>query len=422
MPRASSRDRRTPVCIVRHNYYPDTHVRRDAEALVQAGYDVSVVALRRPNQPARETLNGVDVHRMPVGHRRGSALRYAWEYAAFAILAFLQVTLLHLRKRFRIVEVDNMPDPLVFTALVPKLTGARVLFYIFDNMPELLMVTRRFSERHPAVRLLAFLERISAAFADRVVVTQETARRVLQARGVPADKLVVVLNCPDEGVFVPEPPRRKERRDGAFELVTHGAILERYGVQVLIEALPAIAARVPEARLQVFGEGEHRRELEALAERKGVAHLVRFRGLVPIDELIANLRRADAGYAGMLCDNMLSNKLVEYVALGVPAVVARWSTFEHYFSDDAVAYFRPGEADDLARAIVAVHREPELARVRAERASELYRFYRWPVQRELYLGVYADLVAPGAAAAPVAGIGAAGLRRSVSGKPTTLRG
>jgi glycosyltransferase involved in cell wall biosynthesis len=291
----SDRDRRVPVCIVRHNYYPDTHVRRDAEALVQAGYDVSVIALRRPNQPARETLNGVDVHRMPVSHQRGSVLRYAWEYGAFAFLAFLQVTLLHLRKRFRIVEVDNMPDVLMFTAIVPKLTGARVVLYIFDNMPELLMVTRGFSERHPAVRLLAFLERVSAAFADRVIVTQETARGLMQARGVPASKLLAVLNCPDEGVFVPEPPRRKEAGDGTFEIVTHGAILERYGVQILIDALPAIAARVPEARLQVFGEGEYRRELEALAERKGVAHLVRYRGLVPIQELIAKLRRADVG-------------------------------------------------------------------------------------------------------------------------------
>jgi glycosyltransferase involved in cell wall biosynthesis len=288
-----------------------------------------------------------------------------------------------------------MPDALVFTALVPKLTGARVLFYIFDNMPELLMVTRGFSERHPAVRLLALVERISATFADRVVVTQETARRVMQARGVPADKLLVVLNCPDEGTFVPEPPRGKPSGDGAFEIVTHGAILERYGNQVLIEALPAIAAQVPQARVQIFGEGEYRRELEALAERKGVADRVHFRGLVPIRELIANLRRADVGYAGMLCDNMLSNKLVEYVALGVPAVVARWSTFEHYFSDDSVAFFRPGDADDLARAILAVHAQPDAARSRAERASELYRSYRWPVQREVYLGVYADLLAPG---------------------------
>ena len=391
MPRASS-GRNVPVCVVRHNYYPDTHVRRDAEALAQAGYDVSVVALRRPGQPGRERLNGVDVHRLPVGHRRGSVLRYAWEYAAFALLAFLQVTLLHLRKRFRIVEVDNMPDALVFTALVPKLTGARVLFYIFDNMPELLTVTRSYSARHPAVRLLAFVERHSAGFADRVIVTQETARRLLERRGVAPEKLLVVLNCPDESVFVPTPPRRKEQGD-AFEIVTHGAIIERYGVQVLVEALADVAAEVPEARLQVFGEGEYRRELEALAERRGVAHLVRFRGLVPIDELIANLLRADVGYAGMLCDNMLSNKLVEYVALGVPAVVARWSTFEHYFSDDAVAYFRPGDPADLARAIVSVYRQPELARARADRARALYGSYRWPVQREVYLGAYADLLA-----------------------------
>src|SRR5687768_12649774 len=98
------------VCIVRHNYYPDTHVRRDAEALAGAGYDVSVISLRRPNQPAREMLNGVAVHRLPVQHYRGSVLRYVWEYSSFLILAFLMVSWLHLRKGFRVVEVDNMPD------------------------------------------------------------------------------------------------------------------------------------------------------------------------------------------------------------------------------------------------------------------------------------------------------------------------
>ena len=47
----------------------------------------------------------------------------------------------------------------------------------------------------------------------------------------------------------------------------------------------------------------------------------------PQGELLAALARADVGYVGMLCDLMLSNKLVEYVATGVPAVVARWPTF-----------------------------------------------------------------------------------------------
>ena len=51
--RSNSAEGHPAVCIVRHNYYPDTHVRRDAEALARAGYAVHVVALRRGLKPVR---------------------------------------------------------------------------------------------------------------------------------------------------------------------------------------------------------------------------------------------------------------------------------------------------------------------------------------------------------------------------------
>lgn len=390
--------RRPAVCIVRHNYYPDSHVRRDAEALARAGYAVHVVALRRAGQLAREELGGVAVHRLPVEHRRGAARRYAWEYLAFAALAFLTVARLHFRHRFRVVEVDNMPDVLVFSALVPKLLGARVILYIFDNMPELYQVIRRAGPRHPAVRFLAALERISAAFADRVIVTQETARRVVIGRGVPAAKVAVVLNSADEAVFHPRPRLLRPRPAGSFAIVTHGVLLKRYGVQTLLDALPLVAKRLPGVHLTVFGEGEYRGALEERARRNGVADRVAFGGYAPLDELLAGLMDADLGYVGMLCDLMLSNKLVEYVALGVPAVVARWPTFEHYFPPDTVAYFAPGDARALAQAILDAAAHPEASRARAARASLVYGGYRWPVQRERYLGIYDDLLArPGPA-------------------------
>jgi glycosyltransferase involved in cell wall biosynthesis len=390
-------ERKSAICIVRHNYYPDTHVRRDAEALVLAGYDVSVIALRRPGQPAQEVLNGVEVRRLPVEHIRGSALRYAWEYSAFALLAFLTVTWLHLRKRFRIVEVDNMPDILVFSALVPRLTGAKVILYIFDNMPELYAYLRQVSHAHPVVRLLAFLESVSARFADRVLVTQEFPRRMVLARGVPADKLTVVLNCADDNLFK-RSARSKEvvNADGAarpFEIVSHGAILERYGIQVLVDAMPAITREIPQARVQIFGSGEYRSELEEQARRNGVADRIHFRGFTPLDELLSTLAGADAGYVGMLNDLVLPNKLMEYVSLGVPVVVSRWPTFEYYFPDDAATYFEPGDPEDLARAIISMYRDPERANARAGRAWQMYQRYQWPVQREVYLGVYSNLIA-----------------------------
>lgn len=387
-------ERRAAICIVRHDYYPDGHVSRDAETLAEAGYDVSVVALRRTGQPIWDTLNGVRVYRTPIEHRRGTIRRYIWEYALFFLLATITVTWLHLRKRFRVVEVDNMPDLLVFAAIVPRLTGSRVILYIFDNMPELLVVARGYSPRHPLVHLLALLERLSAGFANRVIVTQEIAHRTVRRRAVPERKITVVLNCPSERIFDHRLPIAVREPSDTFDIVTHGAIVERFGIQVFIDALPRLAQRIPGVRLHVFGEGEYRPTLEERARRNGVAARVHFHGRIPQEELVEPLRRADVGYVGMLCDLMLSNKLMEYVALGVPVVVSRWPTYEFYFPDDTVTYFRPGDVSSLVEAILAIHDDRSGTRRKAARARDRYASYRWTVQKEAYLELYADLLHP----------------------------
>lgn len=379
------------VCIVRHNYYPDSHVRRDAEALVKAGYDVSVIALRREGQAARETLGGVQIHRLPVEHKRGSALRYAWEYSSFAFLTFLRLTRLHLAKRFKVVEIDNMPDILVFSAIIPKLTGTPVILYIFDNMPELLAYLWNTSSRHPVVRLLAFLERISCAFADRVVVTQEMPRRIAVARGVPDEKISVVVNCADETIFNRAATSDIPRQKGHFEIATHGVILERYGIHVLIDALPMVLQRIPDTHVQVFGAGEYRNELERRVEKYGIGEHVHFRGFAPLDELLSGIANADVGYVGMLNDQVLPNKLMEYVAMGVPVMLSRWPTFTYYYPEDSATYFEAGNSADLAQALIGVYEDRERALARAARALSRYQHYRWEVQREVYLNLYADL-------------------------------
>ncbi len=383
------------VCLVGYKYYPEhNHLRRDIEALTQAGYDVSLVALRHPGEAPYEMVAGAHVYRLPIQHQRGSWLRYAWEYALFLFMAFFTVAWLHAWKRFSVVEVVNMPDVLVFSALVPKLTGARVILYIFDNMPELFAVTRRCGASHPIVRILGIAERASARFADRVIVTQEVARRIVQSRGIAPERVSVVLNGPDERVFAREGrPGELPARSSRFEIITHGLLLERFGVHVLIDALPRIAEQIPSVHLKVVGDGEYRGALEARARAVGVAERVDFLDWMPVGSLIEHIRQSDVGYVGMLCDNMLSNKLMEYVALGKPVVLARWRVYEHYFPDDTVSYVRPGDVEGLAEAVVALWRDAALARTHVERAGELYERYRWATQREYYLGIYADLVA-----------------------------
>src|SRR5438067_13571429 len=92
---AMQTDRARRVAMVAQTYYPhDPRVRRAAEALHDAGYEVDVFCLpRRSSQQAmKEVVAGVRVYRLPIERRRGGKLRYLGEYGAFGIMAVGRVS------------------------------------------------------------------------------------------------------------------------------------------------------------------------------------------------------------------------------------------------------------------------------------------------------------------------------------------
>ncbi len=219
------------VCIIKQCYYPmHMHVRRDAETLVAHGYEVDVLCLRRKGEKKEENIGGVNVYRLPGEHHRRSVPRYFFEYSAFFILVSLKLAQLSLKRRYDVVEVDTMPDFLVFTTLFPRLLGTKVILYMFENTPDLFTSTFKKSQRHIGTRVLRLIERVSAGYAHRIISADGLPyKRVLESHGVPGDKIAVVLNVPNEEVFntrsLPAP-----EEDGRFRIMTHGMILKRYGV------------------------------------------------------------------------------------------------------------------------------------------------------------------------------------------------
>src|SRR5205085_9481945 len=112
-------------------------------------------------------------------------------------------------------------------------------------------------------------------------------------------------------------------------------------------------------------------------------------GTVPQAAMPDLLAQADIAYTGLLSDLFLANKTLECLALGLPLVISRWPAHEEYLPEDSVTYFRPGDARDLAKAILEVFRDPAEAQRRAQRASALFDAqYRWAVQRQHYLWLF----------------------------------
>jgi hypothetical protein len=125
------------VCIVRQTDLYEIPVKRMAEALAEAGYEVEVLCMRSPDRPRRTVVNGIDVTSLPASLGRSSGVRYAADYAWFFVLAGATLTFRHLRRRYAVIQVNTMPDFLVFAAAAPKLLGSRVLAYMNEPSPEL---------------------------------------------------------------------------------------------------------------------------------------------------------------------------------------------------------------------------------------------------------------------------------------------
>lgn len=386
-------------CMVVHNYYPlrEPRVEREARALVNHGYDVDVICLRGENEPAVDTSEGVRIYRLPVKRHRGKgAAVQLLEYLAFFSLAFAKLTALHRQRRYRVVQIHNLPDFLVFAGLVPKLMGARVILDIHDVMPEFYASRFRTSLRSWPVRLVQLQEQLSCRFADHVITVTDLWRDALIARGVAAHKASVVMNVADTRIFRRSADGERAAAPDDFHLFYHGTITQRYGVDVALRAVDKVRHQIPGIRFTVHGSGEHLAALQQLAAELDLGKHVHFSTQsVPTTELPRMIQSADVGLVpyqrDVFTDGILPTKLMEYVALGVPVIAARTPVIEAYFDDTMVQFFTPGDVHELAQCIVALYHNRQRLHTYAQNAERFNQRYNWPEVSAGYLALVDQL-------------------------------
>jgi len=382
------------VCMLVQNFYDgDIRVRRKAEALVAAGYVVDVLALASPKAEANAyVLNGVNVQTLSLGKQRGSLVRYAFEYGGFLVWCFFKLFSMMAVRRYSVIDINNLPDFLVFAAVWAKWRGAKVLFDMHEITPEFYISKYRMQEDALLVRMLKMAEKASFTFADHVLVINEPIKKLLEARGLPAFKTTVLMNSVDQSLFESAltAPAKKESK-GQFIMMYHGTLTHIYGLDVAIEALARAQQQLPNAEFWILGGGPEKPALEKLAVRLGVAGKVKFIGNVLPQEVPQWLSRCDIGVLptrrDVFLDYSFSNKLSEYIIMGKGVICSRLNAIRHYFSDEALTYFEPQDPTDLARQMVKLARDAELRERKARQAQQEYEPINWSVMKARYLAV-----------------------------------
>src|SRR5438093_7831446 len=245
----SRNEKRLRHCMIVQNYYPfaEVRVRRETEALAEQGHLVDVICRLHGTEPRQESVGGVTVHRLSLGRKKWKLFSQFFDYLAFAFLAFLKVTQLHIQKRFDVVQAYNLPDFLVFSAIVPRLTGSRIILDIHDLMPEFFCSRYKTSLDSFGSHLVRWQESLSCRFAHRVITVTDLWKDTLIQRGIPKDKCFVVMNLADPEYFKTSPavlPEYSPKND-VFRLIYHGTLAHRYGIDLLLKALFLAKNEIP---------------------------------------------------------------------------------------------------------------------------------------------------------------------------------
>src|SRR4051794_22381889 len=308
--------------LLENNAYPaDVRVRREAQSLVRAGHEVTVLAPRAAGQPRAEVVEGVRVRRFRLPAESGGVLGFAAEYLTAAI-ALHAGAVRELSRGATVLHLHNPPDLLFPAALLARALGRKVVFDHHDLFPEL--VEAKFGPG-PLVTAAHACERATFAVAGRVLAANESHAEIARDRGGVDPAAVTVVRNGPRAADLAEPATRPGRLD-APHLVYVGAVSDQDGVTALPTVLRLLERdhAMPLARLTIVGDGDARPQVEAAAARAGVEERVEFTGWVDVDEVPALIRSADVCVDPApptplnQCSTMI--KVAEYLAAAKPVV------------------------------------------------------------------------------------------------------
>ncbi|MGE5177397.1 MAG: glycosyltransferase family 4 protein [Hyphomicrobiales bacterium] len=322
---------------------------------VRDGDEALWLAERFPGAPETDLIEGIRVH-------RGGT----W-YNAHLSLGSLYRRV-YRKERFDLV-LDNINKVPFFT---PLYAGAPVLAMV----PHLFGGTV-FREASLPVGLLVRAHElmIPAVYRRTPFLTiSDSTRDDLVRRGIARERIAVVrcgLTQEDYGVSVPP-----ERRD-APRVVFLGRLRKYKGAQHAIRALPHVRATVPDAVLDVVGDGPYRPELERLARALGVADAVRFRGALPHAGKVAALNEAQVA----VCPSPKEGwglTVIEANACGVPVVASRSPGLVESVRDGETGFLVPhGDARALADGVVRLLTDRDLRLRQAAAARAWAARFDW---------------------------------------------
>jgi glycosyltransferase involved in cell wall biosynthesis len=373
------------ILMVVQNIYPhDIRVRKEAEALTEAGYSVSVIALKGMGQKACEEIKGVQAFRIPevtvfekakrssssvlvaVYVKIRSIAGYVLEYVYFTLASFFVSLFIYAKDGFDVIHMHNPPDTLSLIGIFYKLLGKKYIFDHHDLSPELYL-TRVSGKRDMIYRGLLFFEGLSCKFSDIIISTNESYRQMeINRYAVKPEKIFIVRNNPkvDDCIFSNREQDQGKPENQRTKLLFLGCINPQDGIEVLLQAIRHLVFTLEERNVicTIVGGGDSLESAKRLSRELGLSDYVDFTGQIFDREKVKEyLRSSDIGVEPAPCNKANEHstfiKVMEFMAAGKPLVAFDLKE-TRYSAEGAALLVPPGDIEGFSRALQQLMHDP----------------------------------------------------------------
>lgn len=373
----------------------DRRVWLEATQLVQSGYQVSVISIKGKNATkSHEVLEGVRIYRYPPPPETSNSLSFIFEFAYCWICTWLLSLLVAFREGFDIIQACNPPDTFWLLAWFYKPFNKKYIFDHHDPCPD--MYLARFGKKGIAYHLLVLLEKLTFWTADVVMTVNGTmAKRGALGRGnLPEDKVFVLQNAPDPGLYSDSTPDEQVKKGFPFVISYLGVLNPQDGVDTFVKVAQVMLKKYHrnDVLFVIMGSGDAEQTLRDEVHRLGLADAFHFTGWADLtikqQYLSVSDICVDVAPKDDYSDLCTPNKILEYMSMGKP-IVAFDLTETRALAQSAAQYAEPGNIGDMAEKIVGLlaseevrHQMGEFGRRRV--AVEL----AWRHQKDTLLSAY----------------------------------
>ena len=187
------------------------------------------------------------------------------------------------------------------------------------------------------------------------------------------------------------------------ELTTNSSFCSRgvfqwhQGLDIAISAFAEVKSKVPNAEFHIYSGagGDMKASLKRLVQQLDLEESVKFCGGVPLDEMAAVIANVDLGVVPKRADSFgneaYSTKIMEFMSQGIPVVVSRTKIDSLYFEEGVVHFFRSGDSQAMAEAMLDVINHPDLRESLIARGYEYVERNDWSRKKKQYLDLIDSL-------------------------------